>query len=87
MSGMLDFEDRWKGARELIDRVVDLQTEIQVYENRLESMEMLLDRILICLNAYENGESRHSLASILEAIVQEIYCHRMTGDISRPARS
>lgn len=88
MSGrILDFEDKWKGTRELIDRVVDLQTEIEAYENRMESMEMLLDRILICLNSYENGESRHSLSAILEAIVQEIYCYRMTGDIFRPAQS
>jgi hypothetical protein len=76
---VLDFEENRIGSLELIDRVVDLQTEIIAYERRIETMESLLDGILICLNAYDNGESRQSLNSIVKAIVDGIYLYRLQG--------
>jgi hypothetical protein len=83
MSGkVLDFEESRIGSVELIDRVVDLQTEITAYERRIETMESLLDGILICLNAYDNGESRQSISSIVKAIVDGIYLCRLQGEES-----
>jgi hypothetical protein len=76
---VLDLEESRIGSLDLIDRVVDLQTEIAAYERRIETMESLLDSILICLNAYDNGESRQSLNSIVRAIVDGIYLCRLQG--------
>ncbi|MDD2321263.1 MAG: hypothetical protein PHO83_14560 [Geobacteraceae bacterium] len=84
---ILDIEASRRDFPELIDRVVDLQLELQAYESRLETMESLLDRILICLNAFDNGESRHSLGTIAQAIVQDIYLYRLqeNGSLSAEA--
>jgi hypothetical protein len=74
---VLDFEESRINSLELIDRVADLQTEIISYEKRIETLESLLDGILICLNAYDNGESRQSLNSIVKAIIDGIYLCRL----------
>jgi hypothetical protein len=83
----LDFEESRIEVADLIDRVTDLQGEIRSYESRIENMESLLDRILICLNAYDNGESRHSLKTILDAIVYDIYSCRLQDTGSRFAEA
>jgi hypothetical protein len=77
---VLDFKESRIGPLDLIDRVVDLQTEITAYERRIETMESLLDGILICLNAYDNGESRHSFNSVVKAIIDGIYLCRLQGE-------
>jgi len=84
---VLDFEENRKSSAEQIDRVADLQRELQEYESRLENMESLLDSILICLNAYDNGESQHSHRNIFDAIVHDIYLYRLQGEVTKLAYS
>lgn len=84
---VLDFEESRKISVELIDRVVDLQGEIREYENRLENLESLLDTILICLNAYDNGESQYSLRTLFDAIVHDIYLYRLQDKLTQFANS
>lgn len=84
---VLEFEESRKGSAGLVDRVAGLQREIRAYEDRMENMESLLDSILICLKAYDNGESQHSLHKILDAIVQEIYLYRLQGEVPQLANS
>ena len=84
---VLEFEESRKGSAGLVDRVASLQREIRAYEDRMENIESLLDSILICLNAYDNGESQHSLHKILDAIVQEIYLYRLQGEVPQLANS
>lgn len=84
---VLDFEESRKVSAELIDRVADLQWEIREYENRMEKLESLLDSILICLNAHENGESQHSLRTIFDAIVHDISLFRLEDRLTRFANS
>ena len=88
MSGkVLDFEESRKVSAELLDRVADLQWEIRAYEDRMEKLESLLDSILICLNAYENGESQHSPRTIFDAIVHDIYLFRLEDRLTQFANS
>jgi hypothetical protein len=84
---VLDFEESRKVSTELIDRVADLQGELRAYESRIEDMESLLDSILICLNAYDNGESQHSLRTIFDAIVNDICLLRLQGELTQFANS
>jgi len=84
---VLEFEESRKVSTELIDRVADLQWEIRGYESRMENLESLLDSILICLNAYDNGESQHSLRTIFDAIVQDIYLFRLQDELAQFANS
>lgn len=84
---VLDFEESRKVSAELIDRVADLQWEIRDYEDRMEKLESLLDSILICLNTHENGESQHSLRTIFDAIVHDIYLFRLEDRLTRFANS
>jgi len=88
MSGkVLDFEESRKVSAELLDRVADLQGEILLYEDRIEKLESLLDSILICLNAHENGECQHSLRTIFDAIVQDIHLFRLEDRLAQFANS
>ncbi len=88
MSGkILDNEESRKDFPELIDRVVDLQLELRAYEDRVENMEALLDSILICLNAYDNGASRHSADTIIQSIIQEIYLCRLQDTVLHSAEA
>ncbi len=80
---VLDFEGSRKVSTELIDRVADLQWEIRTYESRMENLESLLDSILICLNAYDNGESQHSIRTICDAIVNDIYLFRLQDELTQ----
>jgi len=84
---VLEFEESRKVSTELMDRVADLQWEIRGYESRMENLESLLDSILICLNAYDNGESQHSLRTIFDAIVQDIYLFRLQDELTQFANS
>ncbi|MHC1698783.1 MAG: hypothetical protein AB9919_12130 [Geobacteraceae bacterium] len=84
---VLDFEESRKVSRELIDRMSTLQVEIREYEDRMEKLESLLDSILICLNAYDNGESPHSLRTIFDAIVHDIYLFRLEDQLTPFANS
>jgi hypothetical protein len=84
---VLDFEETRKVSTELIDRVADLQWEIREYESRMENLESLLDSILICLNACNNGESQHSLRTIIDAIVHDIYLFRLQDELTQFANS
>jgi hypothetical protein len=84
---VLDFEESRKASAELIDRVADLQGEIWAYERRIENLESLLDSILICLNAYDNGETHHSLRTIFDAIVHDIYLFRLQDQLTHFANS
>ncbi len=84
---VLDFEESRKGSPELIDMVADLQWEIRGFESRVEELESLLDRILICLNAYDTGESQHSSRTIFDAIVNDIYQFRLQDELTQFANS
>lgn len=84
---ILDFEESRKCSSELVDRVAELKREIQEYESRMENMESLLDSILICLNAYDNGESQYSHRKIFDAIVHDIYLYRLQGEVTKLANS
>lgn len=84
---VLDFEESRKVSAELVARVADLQWEIRDYEDRMEKLESLLDSILICLNAHENGESQYSLRTIFDAIVHDIYLFRLEDRLTRFANS
>jgi len=84
---ILDFEESRKCSPELIDRVVVLQSEVRAFESRVEDLESLLDSILICLNAYDNVENQHSLCTIFDAIVQDIYHFRLQDELTQFANS
>lgn len=84
---VLDFDESRRVSSDMIDMMADLQWEIRAYESRIENLESLLDSILICLNAYDNCESQHSLRTIFDAIVQDIYLCRLQDELTQFARS
>jgi len=54
-----------------------MQFRLRLQEMHIESLESLLDRILICCSAYREGEVSCSADALLDAVVQEITCSRL----------
>lgn len=76
---ILDVEDTYNISNGLSNSPLDLQFQIRVLETQIHSLESLLDRILVCLNAYGSGEGAYSLNTIAQAIVREIHFSRLIG--------
>jgi len=78
MSGsILDFEESWKSPHEVSARLSDLCRQVKVSKSRIRDLESLLDRILICLNAYGSGEGTYPVTTVVQAIVRDIALHRL----------
>lgn len=78
-SMILDAEERNNISAGLSNSLLDLHFQIRVLETQINSLESLLDRILVCLNAYGSGEGAYSPGTIAQAIVREIHFCRLLG--------
>jgi|AMWB02.1.fsa_nt_gi hypothetical protein len=76
-SRILDFEESRKKPGASGRRLQEMQRRIRLQEVHIESLESLLDRIVICCNAYRDGDVSWTADSLLEAVVQEINCTRL----------
>lgn len=74
---ILDLEENWKKACEPATKLQEMRCRVRLREMQLETLESLLDRILICLNSYRDGEVACPADSLIEAIVKEINFHRL----------
>lgn len=74
---LLDFEENRKKSCEQGKRLQEMVCRIQALEMHLESLESFLDRILICLNSYRDGEVDCTADSLVEAVVKEINFYRL----------
>lgn len=74
---ILDLEENRKKPCEPSNRLQEMLCRVRMREMQIESLESLLDRILICLNAYRDGEVSCPADSLIEAIVKEINFYRL----------
>jgi hypothetical protein len=81
------FEENRCASSDLRASVAGLRSELRAYEMRVDNLELLLDRIMVCLSAYENGESPYSIDVIVGAIIREIYLHRFHDQASLSAEA
>ncbi|MRR57038.1 MAG: hypothetical protein EG824_02320 [Deltaproteobacteria bacterium] len=82
LSTIPDVEENYDSSAGLSNSPLDLKFQIRILETQINSLESLLDRILVCLNAYGSGEGAYSLNTIVQAIVREIHFSRLLGDDS-----
>ena len=74
---IIDFKENQKISSNMRDKLQELQFRIRARDTQLENLESLLDRILICINAYGSGEGEYPVPTILKSIVQEINLCRL----------
>jgi len=86
MSGRIaDYEKGSSSPTELIDSLSELRRQVRERDLRIRNLESLLDRILICLNAFGSGEGAYSLPTLVQAIAQEIaICRLLDADTDIP---
>lgn len=76
-SRILDFEESRRKPGESGGKLQEMQRRIRLQEVHIERLESLLDRIVICCNAYRDGEVSWTADTLLEAVEQEISCARL----------
>jgi len=74
---LLDFDESRKKSCEQGKRLQEMVRLIRLREMQLESLESLLDRILICLNSFRDGEVDCTADSLVDAVVKEINFYRL----------
>lgn len=86
MSGRsLDFEENRQSPRGARSRLSELRHQVRLRDARIKNLEALLDRILICLNAYGSGEGAYPTAMVAKSIVHEIcVCRLLEADANAP---
>ncbi len=73
----MDFKENRKCTREMRERLLQLECLVRDRDARIRDLDLLLDRILICLNAYGDGRGAYSITEIVQAIVEDINRHKI----------